>query len=291
MKATLKISILLNLTLLGGISLLLLNRQKEITASLPVVPEGKASGQVRAASVTPSPSGAGTESFHWSQLTAGKDYRLFIANLRAIGCPEATIEEIVRGDTERTFAWERSQLALDGSGDGPWSRQKERQLVASLLALPESAEAGSAAENSVYVDEGERSTTASTASQNAQIGTSRYPLFLQDVNWSALGFSASEQAAIGQVRQQYLTQMSRPDAIPGSAAKQDPESANSSSNPAADNGSPANSDPDEQLQALLGAQGYAAYEQQRYYAWYQPQVLANSGGGDLTINPKASSLK
>ena len=47
----------------------------------------------------------------------------------------------------------------------------------------------------------------------------------------------------------------------------------------------------DQLQTLLGAQGYAAYEQQQYYAWYQPQVLANAGGGNLTINPAAFSLK
>ena len=48
---------------------------------------------------------------------------------------------------------------------------------------------------------------------------------------------------------------------------------------------------DNQLQALLGAQGYAAYEQQQYYAWYQPQVMADAGDGNLTINPEAFSLK
>ena len=45
---------------------------------------------------------------------SGKDYRVYIANLHAVGCPEATIEDIVRGDTERAFAWERNQLSLDG---------------------------------------------------------------------------------------------------------------------------------------------------------------------------------
>jgi hypothetical protein len=290
MKRFLAFSILLNLVLLGGIFLLLSNRQKEKTVSLPVLSEGKASGQAKALSVIPPDPEARAESFYWSQLLAGKDYRLYIANLRAIGCPEATIEDIVRGDTERVFARERSQLALDESGTGPWSRQTENQLVAALLNQPEPVVVSEIVENPQVRNNKGKTVQVSVPAQGEPFGIS-YPLFLQNVNWSALGFSASEQAAIGQVRQQYLSQMSHPDTIPGSAAKQNPGAANSNSNPADNNDAPANSDPDDQLQALLGAQGYAAYEQQRYYAWYQPQVMANSGAGDLTINPKASSLK
>ena len=48
---------------------------------------------------------------------------------------------------------------------------------------------------------------------------------------------------------------------------------------------------DDQLRDLLGAQGYMAYEQQQYYAWYQPQVVAAARAGNLTINPEAFSLK
>jgi hypothetical protein len=34
-----------------------------------------------------------------------------------------------------------------------------------------------------------------------------------------------------------------------------------------------------------------AYEQQQYYLWFQPQVMANGSGGNLTINPDAFSVK
>src|SRR5690242_2153198 len=98
MKTTFRISILLNLALLGGLICLLANRQREKTFALPVLPEVKLPGQVIATPLTPPPSGTQTESFRWSQITSTKDYRLYIANLRAIGCPEVTIEDIVRGD-------------------------------------------------------------------------------------------------------------------------------------------------------------------------------------------------
>jgi hypothetical protein len=44
------------------------------------------------------------------------------------------------------------------------------------------------------------------------------------------------------------------------------------------------------LLALLGRQGYMAYQQQQYYDWYAPQVLAaNAEGKSLTINPGSFS--
>jgi hypothetical protein len=48
---------------------------------------------------------------------------------------------------------------------------------------------------------------------------------------------------------------------------------------------------DEQLRGLLGVQGYLAYEQQQYYSWFQPQVMANAGGGSLNIDPGAFSMQ
>ena len=42
-----------------------------------------------------------------------------------------------------------------------------------------------------------------------------------------------------------------------------------------------------QLSDSLGSQAYNAYELEQYYHWYQPQVAANAGGGNLNINPNA----
>ena len=155
---------------------------------------------------------------------SAKDYRVYIANLHAIGCPEATIEDIVRGDTERAFAWERSQLSLDGSGHGPWSQARETQLVASLLSGQSSTETGASAQSTENPGQGNHD---SEVAQTLRAVTKRrggqhplIPLFLQNANWGALGFTAEQQAAIAQVRQQFQNEISGLNQNPGDAANQ-----------------------------------------------------------------------
>jgi hypothetical protein len=43
-----------------------------------------------------------TEPFHWSQLES-QDYRVYVANLRGVGCPEATIRDIITADVSELF--------------------------------------------------------------------------------------------------------------------------------------------------------------------------------------------
>lgn len=307
MKATLKVSILLNLALLGAVIVILANQREKKTAVAPGLTEAKPTAITGA---VPAPvalalaqSNAAPAPFHWSQLMSAKDYRLYIANLRAIGCPEATLEDIVRGDTGRAFSWERRQLNLDGSGDGPWSQAREMQLVASLLNGPSSTEGAALAHGTkslMKVNDGSQVVQAPVPPQSAGATTSSYPLFLQNVNWSGMGFSPDQQAAIAQVRQQFQSEINGANQTPGDTANQSARvagSADPSSNPEPNIATPlaqwqtALQNADDQLQAQLGAQGYAAYEQQQYYAWYQPQVLANAEGANLTINPEAFSSK
>jgi len=221
-----------------------------------------------AISVRPAPPRMEPVPFRWSQLESKNDYRIYVRNLRAAGCPESTIEDIVRGNAARAFAWKRRQLGLDGSGNGSWSRSRELQVVAYLL--------------------GEQSRAAETPTPSQSTGTSgtSYPLFLQNANWRALGFNEADQAAIAQVRQQFLSQ------INGQNQEADGEAdPNSNGTAHLTRWQTAQQNADAQLRDLLGAQGYMAYEQQQYYAWYQPQVTANGGSGNLTINPDAFSLK
>ena len=302
MKATLKVSILLNLVLVGGMIYLLVGRQMDKTASGPVLSESKPLVQGAANPVTSPPSATESKSFEWSRLTSAKDYRLYVANLRAIGCPESTIEDIVRGDTDRAFSWERSQLSLDGSGTGPWSQARETQLVASLLGGQpgETTTLTQGAGNPMGANSGGEVVQTPEPSQSSGAGAPRYPLFLQNVNWSALGFTADQQAAIAQVRQQFQNEFSGASQSSGDTANRNAGTASSSDAPSHPDPSStaaltqwqmASQNAANQLQTLLGAQGYAAYEQQQYYAWYQPQVMAGAGDGNLTINPEAFSLK
>jgi hypothetical protein len=322
MKGTLKASILLNLVLLGSLIFILLNQRPKESAPVSVASEAKPSVPATTTPDAPQSSGAELASFRWNQLVSARDYRTYIANLRAIGCPEPTIEDIVRGDTARAFSWERRELGLDGSGAGPWSQSREMQLVATLLGANPPAgtatatqSAGNGTEENGGGNEVAESTTPvpntanrrgggigqvaeiSMPSTSAGMESPSVPLFLQNPDWSALGFTAEQQAAIAQVRQQFQNEIGGLNQNPG-----DP--ANPSASTTGRGGSPSASDPNDpsaltqwqkalqnanqQLSGLLGGQAYMAYEQQQYYAWYQPQVAAAAASGEpLTINPAA----
>jgi len=76
-------------------------------------------------------------SFNWRQVESA-DYRTYIANLRAIGCPEETIRDIVIADVNKLFAARKMSLL----NPAPWkywqssqpetrqlSRSKQQQLL------------------------------------------------------------------------------------------------------------------------------------------------------------------
>lgn len=67
-------------------------------ARLPARPQ--VSARPTAAPLPPAPIPAA--SFHWSQLES-EDFRQYMANLRAVGCPEATIRDIVVAEVERLY--------------------------------------------------------------------------------------------------------------------------------------------------------------------------------------------
>lgn len=295
MKVSLTISIGFNLALLGGLVFILANQRKGITAVARVSSEARPSAQAAVASTPAVSSGLKAKPFRWQQLESTKDYRLYVANLRAIGCPEATVEDIVQGDADRAFSWERSQLGLDGAGTGPWSRSREMQLVASLLGVPTSTVAAVSTQNIANpagANSREVAQTPVSAHDTKTVAPS-YPLFLQkNVNWSALGFTADQQAAIAQVRQQFLSATG--------SLNQDPNSVNSDASSTSSTDNPRNvpslSQWQEalqiaynQLRDALGVQGYLSYEQQEYDNWYYAQLKA-ANGRHLAINPAEFSL-
>ncbi|HWY30315.1 MAG TPA: hypothetical protein VNX46_06160 [Candidatus Acidoferrum sp.] len=287
MKMMLRISIGLNLALVSGLTLLATHRSKEVAipeSAMPDVPMAQAVSSVNPAQPKTEP-----EPFHWRQLESPNSYRTYVANLRAAGCPEPTIQDIVRGDTGRAFAWERRQLGLDGTGSGPWSQAQETQLEASLMGAQPPAVATTAPTEGTGNSSANSAAGTTASSPKTATTAPAYPLFTQNVNWSALGFTPDQQSAIMQVRQQYENAVKGLNQVPSDLAGANSSAANpngSGLSTAANPQTPlqiANG----QLSDLLGGQGYMAYEQQQYYMWYQPQVVANAGGGNLTINPNA----
>ena len=94
-----KISVLLNLVLLGWLCLSLIKGAPPATLppkriatndTLNVVETMAASPIVPMPAIQPPP-------FRWDQLYS-RDYHAYVKNLRAIGCPEATLQAIVTAD-------------------------------------------------------------------------------------------------------------------------------------------------------------------------------------------------
>jgi hypothetical protein len=152
-----------------------------------------------AQSATAKPADAAPEPkpFRWSQLESTNDYGVYVANLRAVGCPEKIIRDIVWMDVDGAFAFKRGQLHLDGSETGPWSQRAETELVASLLG-----EQPAAAEPA----------PAHAAGQNPRPWQSRQPapslpLVLQPVDETALQLTDAQKQVIDQLRQQFIDEV------------------------------------------------------------------------------------
>lgn len=73
-----------------------------------------------------------TNEFNWSQVESS-DYRQYIANLRAIGCPENTIKDIILTDILKLYAAQRGQFYHNGREFKFWETDEKRKLNAKQL--------------------------------------------------------------------------------------------------------------------------------------------------------------
>ncbi len=68
-----------------------------------------------------------TNRFNWAQVESA-DYRIYISNLRAIGCPEATIKDIIMTDVMKLYAQRRGQASVNGREFHYWETDEKRKL-------------------------------------------------------------------------------------------------------------------------------------------------------------------
>lgn len=177
--------------MLGGLLFFCLHRQ--IPVAIPAPPAvAKVESPSRPA-IRPTPEIVGPKAapFRWSQLVSTNDYRVFVANLRASGCPEPTVEDIVRGDAERVFSMMRQQLGVDGTEPGPWSGQSQSYLVAYLLGQTPTAPRESVA----------------NAGNNEQTAPATMAAFLQTVD-ATPGMTDEQAQETAALRQGFLAQLS-----------------------------------------------------------------------------------
>jgi len=108
------ISILLNFALLGGVISLLIMHHRQTADSAsgkdPVTTGAPAAHTKPADHLAPQrlPQPR-AERFDWRQVES-EDYKDYIANLRAIGCPEKTIRDIITADVNDLFSSRRSAI-------------------------------------------------------------------------------------------------------------------------------------------------------------------------------------
>jgi len=222
MKKGATISVLLNLALAGGLVFVWLNPRKSPIPP-PLVP----------ARTQPPPASAAAQSappvapqgvvefnpFRWSQLEPTNDYEAYVANLRASGCPEATVEDIVRGDAQRAFSAMRRQLRVSALDAGPWSALSQLQTVAGLLG---------------------RTPPAAAFPGSATPVPSALAAFLQNADFTPIGLDARQQEEFAGLRQALLDQISRPSPPPAHPAgvASVPPGNSAPSSPAGANGAP-----------------------------------------------------
>ncbi len=73
-----------------------------------------------------------TNQFNWSDVESS-DYRKYIANLRAIHCPESTIKDIILTDILKLYAARRGQFFHNGREFKFWETDEKRKLNAKQL--------------------------------------------------------------------------------------------------------------------------------------------------------------
>ncbi len=194
MKTTLKASLVLNAGLVACLLYFSANRPQ--LKNIPRGPATAKAAQVAMPAQTIAATMPSREApeplsepgpFQWGQLESASDYRVYIKNLRAIGCPKQTLRDIVSGNVDRAFSVERQKLSLDGNEPGPWSYVMETRFIDDLLG-----EAGD-----------------STPAEVAQVQIS-YPLVLQKVNLDALGLTDEQKQVIAQLQQQFIDNVGGP---------------------------------------------------------------------------------
>jgi hypothetical protein len=221
MKTTLAISMVVNAFLLGWLVLL---RQQNPTATIPAPVAPAMAAKIQPQLPVPSaPPAAKTVPFRWSQFESANGYLAFVANLRAAGCPEATVEDIVQGDTGRAYAVMRQRLHVNANAPGRWSGQAQEQMAAYFLGqTPNANEASGIADGSAAAGQN------NPATDSVQTGNAALAAFLQNTDFTTPGMSAEQQQEIAGLRQGLLAQIS--------AAGQSPNShANTSSTSGSDN--------------------------------------------------------
>lgn len=273
MKMALKISILLNLGLLGWLMLApLAHEAKPPVQPQPIAAQPAPTQATAPALPTPNPAPARPQPFQWSQLYS-KDYHVYVKNLQAIGCPAATLRAIVAADVHAVLQPRATELEtkLAALATSSWVKQIESQTnamawKAELSGLPEE-ELAMVAE---YLGEHPATTSPDLLAVHAAApGTDEVPqpivipMVAQTADLTALNLDEGQLQAIKDLKQRFLQKIGGPNQDPNDPAYQARWRA-------------AQAEVDNLTEGMIGNEAFQNY---------QLQVYADSQTLDKTPNP------
>lgn len=204
-----------NLLLAGALGWLLLHRTS--SASPAPAPQANLRTEIGAKALeTQRPPthdggvGAAPPAFSWGQLQT-PEFPVYIARLRGITCPEATIHDIVKGELDEIYGEKRRKLFAE-HGEKNYSRpssglrkqleklaEEENALLDNLLGVsPEDAVAS--ADEPPVLEPGSR-----TAQQNQEEALPLdQPLIFQNIDYAAMDLTPEQAETMGVLRANFL---------------------------------------------------------------------------------------
>jgi hypothetical protein len=162
-------SVTLNVLLLGALVMTWGDRRatKQVTAEPKSAPVKQA---VTAQTPAAPPQPAKAAPFRWQQLDA-PDFPTFVKNLRAIGCPEPTLRDIIEGELREIYAQKLQKVAAGSSGKPQemetFELNNERDRLLASLTAP----AGSPAPTAAMTSAGANDSPAYAAAADSTVPT------------------------------------------------------------------------------------------------------------------------
>ena len=187
----------LNLLLAGWIVWLSVRPAKSGNPNSPTQP-AQDSGEI--VLLDPGQSQKKTE-FRWSQVES-TDYRQYVNNLKAIGCPQQTIRDIITADVHSLYVargeqLDRQPMAAQIRGEKFRAlREEENSVIAALLGFQ--SEAQNASENFQ---------SAHAAQPNAQTNNVLIPRAFRPTDLSALNLNEDQLESIQYLRSAFQQEL------------------------------------------------------------------------------------
>src|SRR5262249_55775509 len=154
-----------------------------------------------------------TRVFSWADVESS-DYRKYIDNLRAIGCPELTIRDIITADVRSLYKQRRASLERKQGWGGTTSLGRSPrdtiQMQLRALGVEEASVLTALVGNESQAEEiTSDAPVRQKRTDSVDLPVSK-PLVLQEVDPATLQLNPAQLEAISELRQQFIDEVGGP---------------------------------------------------------------------------------